>query len=75
MAFLARASRTACQSLLSEAGKPIAAPSFSQSVKIGEFQIVFANCIPDIAHRDVPSLGDAIEGVFDELVHRDAFRE
>jgi hypothetical protein len=55
--------------------KSIAAPSFTQSVKIGEFQIVFADCIPEIAHRDVPSLGDAIEGDFDELVHRDAFRE
>jgi hypothetical protein len=55
--------------------KSIAAPCFTQSVEIGEFQVVFANGIPEIAHRNVPSLGDAIEGVFDELVHRDAFRE
>ncbi len=51
----------------------IARPSFLNSEKIRKLQIVLADRIAEVAHRNVPAFRDAIECIFDQLIECNFF--
>ncbi len=51
----------------------ITRPGLFESAQIRKLQIVFADRIPKISHRDIAFFGNAIESVLHQFVHSDAF--